>query len=156
MKEAFLILLVGFSISGIAVSQNVTPPAQGDDALVIQHAEMPLYPGMAKVARVSGTVRVEVTVKDGSVVNTEVLQSSAPILVNATTQNLKTWKFLPKTNAKFTTTFVYVLEKKEADSPENPRIEMQLPNLVKITVRPTKPTCMDCGAPKQARPKPSR
>jgi TonB family protein len=143
MKRSILNLLAVFFITGIAFSQSTT---SGDEALVIQHADMPLYPGMAKVARISGTVRVEVTVKDGSVVNITVLQSSAPILVNATTDNLKTWKFMPKANAKFITTYVYVLEKKQADFPENPRIQMQLPNLVKITVRPTKPTCMDCGS----------
>ena len=154
MKKLILFLLLGLSIAGSAARQNAAAtPIQGDESLVVQHADVPLYPAMAKIARVSGTVQVEVTVRDGSVVNTQVLKSSAhPILVSAATENLKTWQFLPQTNAKFTTTYIYELEKKEAPLPENPRIQMQLPKLVKITVRPTKPTCMDCGAHMMGKP----
>lgn len=121
------------------------PVDKSDEALMVRHAEVPLYPPAAKLAHLSGTVRVQVTVKDGAVVNTELVESSAhAALVNATTENLKTWRFWPNTNATFVVTYIYILEKDEAPFPENPRIEMQLPRLVKITARPTKPTCSDC------------
>jgi TonB family protein len=156
MKQLMFRLILGLLIAGSAFSHAAAAPMQ-DESLVVQHADVPLYPGMAKVARISGTVQVAVTVRNGSVVNTEVLKSSAPVLMNAAIENLKTWRFLPQTNVKFTTTYVYRLRKEEAPFPENPRIQMQLPKLIEITVRPTKPTCMDCttkNAPKPTAKKP--
>jgi hypothetical protein len=79
-------------------------------------------------------------VKDGAVVNTEVKSQDNPWLVRPTLANLETWQFWPKTDATFLVTYIYTVEKKESASVENPRIEMQLPNLVKIRVRPLKPT----------------
>ncbi len=107
---------------------------------VVMHADLPLYPPIARAARISGTVQVQVTVKDGAVVNTEVKSRANPLLVVPTLANLKTWQFWPKTDAAFLVTYIYTVEKKESDTVENPRIEMQLPNLVKITTRPVKPT----------------
>lgn len=121
-----------------------TTEGQKNEAPIVRHADVPLYPPIAKTARLSGTVQVLVTVKDGAVVNAEAKSSAHQILVNAATENVKTWKFEPETNATFQTTYVYTLEKEEAPVPENPRIEMQLPSLVRITARPTKPTCNDC------------
>lgn len=50
----------------------------------VTHADMPLYPPMARVAHVSGTVQVKVTIKDGAVVETEQKSSAHPILINTT------------------------------------------------------------------------
>jgi hypothetical protein len=74
------------------------------------------------------------------VVNTEVKSQDNPLLVRPTLANLETWQFWPKTDATFIVTYIYTIEKKESATVENPRIEMQLPNLVKITTRPMKPT----------------
>jgi hypothetical protein len=49
-----------------------------------------------------------------------------------------------ETNATFVTTFTYELTKDEAPFPQNPRIEMELPTLVKVIARPTMPSCNDC------------
>ena len=38
-------------------------------------------------------------------------------------------------------TIAHVARKDEGVVPENPRIEMELPNLVKLVARPVKPTC---------------
>ena len=143
---AFMVLILSCSLIELSAGQNVTRThSRKEQNLVIQRANIPLYPGMAKVARIGGTVRVKVTVNHGEVTNTSVLSGAAPILEDAATSNIKTWKFLPDLTTTFVTTFVYVIDKHETSSPENPLIEMKLPKLVKLTARPTK-TCMDCGA----------
>ena len=96
---------------------------------------MPLYPQLARTARIFGTVQVRVTVKEGKVVKTEV-KSGPPVLVPATVENIQTWRFHPLVNATFTTKFIYQLETKEVLDPQNSKVELQLPLLVKITAVP--------------------
>ena len=99
------------------------------------HADVPLYPQLARTARASGTVQVEVTVKDGDVVNAEV-KSGPPMLTSATVENIRTWRFNPLVNATFTARFIYRLETDKTLDPQNPKVELQLPLLAKITAVP--------------------
>ncbi|HKW64532.1 MAG TPA: energy transducer TonB [Candidatus Acidoferrum sp.] len=103
--------------------------------LRLEHADVPMYPQLARTARIFGTVQVQVTVKEGKVVKTEV-KSGPPVLTSATVENIQTWRFYPLVNATFTTKFTYQLETKEALDPQNPKVELQLPLLVKITAVP--------------------
>jgi len=103
--------------------------------LRLEHADVPMYPQLARTARIFGTVQVRVTVKDGKVVSTEV-QSGHPMLAPATVENIQTWRFHPLVNATFTTKFTYQLETKKPLDPQNPKVELQLPLLVKITAVP--------------------
>jgi TonB family protein len=119
---------------------SALPEATGGELPVVSHADVPLYPQMARIAHITGTVQVEVTIKNGVMANTEVKSSAPPMLVNATLENLKTWKFTPDANATFRITYIYEVEKEGTASPGNPRIEMQLPNLIKITAQPPKTT----------------
>ena len=123
-----------------------TPPQGSATAALVTNATVPLYPAVAEAARLSGQVRVIVTVRDGIVKKTEPMSVAHQILVSAATQNIKTWKFRLGTNTVFETTYVYEIEKDEAPVPENPHVELSLPFLVKISVRPAKPTCSDCGS----------
>jgi len=43
-------------------------------------------------------------------------------------------------------TYVYQIEGEQTSLPENPKVELDLPRLVKVTAKPFKPTCSDCGA----------
>ena len=79
-------------------------------------------------------VQVRVTVKEGKVVSTEV-KSGPPMLAPATVENIQTWRFHPLVNATFITKFIYQLTKEPLD-PQNPKVELQLPLLVKITAVP--------------------
>lgn len=103
--------------------------------LRLEHADVPMYPQLARTARIFGTVQVQITVKEGKVVKTEV-KSGPPVLAPATVENIQTWRFYPLVNATFTTKFIYQLETKEALDPQNPKVELQLPLLVKITAVP--------------------
>jgi len=94
------------------------------------HAVVPMYPQLARIARIFGTVEVQITVKDGEVVSTEV-KSGNPILARATVENIQTWRFYHLVNGTFTSKFTYKLE--EGVDPQNPKVELELPFLVKIT-----------------------
>jgi hypothetical protein len=49
--------------------------------------------------------------------------------------------------------YVYLIEGEPTTVNENPKVELNLPDLVKVTARPIKPTCNDCGAsPSMRRP----
>ena len=103
--------------------------------LRVEHADVPMYPQLARTARIWGTVQVQVTVKDGKVVSTEV-KSGHPMLAPAAVENIQTWRFHPLVNATFTSKFIYEIETKEPINPQNPKVELQLPLLVKITAAP--------------------
>jgi TonB family protein len=111
---------------------------------ILQAAEQPKYPPIAKAAHITGKVIVRVTVKEGQVVSTEVVSKLDPggqrFLETATVANLKTWRFAADVNGEFPVTYSYSIAGDETDNPTNPRVEM-LPSLdVNITARPVKPT----------------
>jgi hypothetical protein len=128
----------------------------------LSHAELPLYPPLARLLRLAGTVEVRVVVDKGSVLNTEVksvvisscncpamtqegkeklgLYLSKPAL-----ENLNTWKFSSVDRDSFNVKYVYVVDGEPTSAPDNSRVDFNLP-VVKITARPSKPPCQDCGA----------
>lgn len=114
-------------------------PARGDDfPLIVVHAEVPLYPALAVAARLSGVVRVHITIKDGSIRSVTTTSSAPPMLVSAAKDNVGTWQFAPDVSSTAEVTYIYELAKEESVIRENPRITMDLPSLVKVTARPVK------------------
>jgi outer membrane biosynthesis protein TonB len=107
MKAMFMLLLVTLSTAQTVAAQDTKDPRY----LLVVQGEMPLYPALAKAARVSGDVQVVVTVRNGEVVDARAT-SGNPLLASPTTANVRTWKFYKTVDATFTTTFSYRLEKK--------------------------------------------
>lgn len=120
---------------------------------LVLHAEVPNYPALAITAHISGGVRLHVTVDGGVVVEAK---SDAPasllMLVNAATASVKTWRFVPVAHGFFDVTFTFEISEHEAALPSNPHIEMQLPDWVKITATPVRPSCSDCSPDAEAAP----
>src|SRR5690348_15694806 len=124
------------------------------------HAELPLYPPVAWTADITGTIDIQVTVEKGSVVNAQVNKVDIQIigpdnppkndartkaavskyLSNPSLANVKTWQFHPEDRATFIVKYVYRIKGTETPLPENPKVELDLPLLVKVTARPFKPT----------------
>jgi Gram-negative bacterial TonB protein C-terminal len=133
---AFAIIVAAGTQAARAQNANAppTPPLTATTAnpapLRLEHAEVPLYPEPARTANIFGTVEVLVTVKDGAVVNTEVI-SGPSILRQAATENIQSWNFAYHVNDTFTTKFVYQIA--EVGDVANPKVESQLPYLVTIT-----------------------
>jgi hypothetical protein len=134
------ILFAGIVIAVVSIAATQTGTTQKPQAdqhldLRLEHAEVPMYPQLARTARIFGTVEVQVTVKNGHVAKTEV-KSGPPVLTQATVENIQSWRFYPLVNATFMTKFIYKLEEKEPLDPQNSKVELELPLVAKITAVP--------------------
>jgi len=175
MRGAMSTLAVIFLLAAAALGQNLQQPvsSEGTHYPRLLHAELPLYPPLARSAHISGKVEIEVTVEKGSVVDAQVKSADIQItdpqnratydsqakatasryLSDPSLANLKTWQFELGEHSTFLVTYIYEIEGKETPLPENPKVELDLPRLVKVTARPFKPTCSDCVS--SAEPKPT-
>ena len=152
MRKLSKVLAFALMVSAVAQAaraQNANAPsplpaatATNPAPLHLEHAEVPLYPEPARAANIFGTVEVLVTVKDGSVVNTEVI-SGPSILRQASTENIQGWRFASQVSDTFTTKFVYQLA--EVNDVAYPKVELQLPYLVTITGIRVHPTASNKG-----------
>jgi len=142
------------------------PQAPGPTELArcppLSRAEIPLYPPIARLAHISGTVEIQVEINKGFVVDAEVKSievsshNGPPLtdegkknlglyLSNPSLANVKTWQFQSEGQTKFLVKYIYRINGEPTSTLETPRVELDLPS-VKITARPIKPTCQDCGA----------
>jgi hypothetical protein len=138
MKKTVLMFLCG----ALLIIQPMVAQQPHEYPLVLR-ADAPVYPPLARIAKITGKIEAEFTIRGGEVVAAEA-KIGHPFLVKATTDNIKSWHFAPKANGTFTATFVYELHGNETATMQNPKVEMQLPAFVKITATPTRPSCNDC------------
>jgi len=164
-----LTLITVFLLTAFGAGQGTEQPVSSEAAHYpsVIHADLPLYPPLTSTLRIGGTVKIEVTVEKGAIVEAHIesaeIKFSDPqkeklydaqakermakqFLADPSLANLKTWQFRPEDRATFLVTYVYRIEGEETALPENPKVELDLPRLVKVTARPFKPTCSDCGA----------
>lgn len=150
-----------------AIGQNAVDakPADGLPYPRLIHAELPLYPPAAWSAHLGGTVEIDVTVEKGTVLDARVRHGMVAThgagtgavkqehqgklfsyLSVPSVANVKTWQFDPERGGRFTFSVVYVykIEGEQTPLPENPKIELDLPRVVRVTVRPFNPSCSDC------------
>lgn len=86
-----------FTLSANAAVQTIEVAAATADEHVVKKVE-PIYPPLAKTARIQGKVVLEVRIaKDGSVVEVKV-KSGHPLLVLSAMQAVKQWQFKPFTS----------------------------------------------------------
>lgn len=101
--------------------------------------EMPLYPIMARAARVQGVVRIKVTT-DGEKVTSVYAESGPPMLVRFAKENILTWKFTEHKPTTFVTIFDYVIEEPAQCDYTNDALTLKLPLEVRISAKGLK-TC---------------
>jgi hypothetical protein len=146
-KELRMACLLAAILLSISASGQTVPSSTVQAVPILQGASLPMYPPIAKAAHVTGKVVVKVTIKDGLMVQTEVLSkppvaSGGRLLEAPTLENLKTWRFAANVTCTFTVIYTYEISGTETDDPTNAKVEM-LPSLdVKIVARPVKPTVM--------------
>lgn len=158
--SARILVAVLLAASVLGQSPADTPPPEERHYPNLIGAELPLYPPIAWTAHISGTVEIQVTVEKGSVVDAQVKSVKiqiadpenravydaraklrvSPLLSNPSLANLKTWQFQSEGRTTFLVKYVYRIEGGETPLPENPKVELDLPRLVRVTVRPFKPT----------------
>src|SRR5271165_2195859 len=86
---AALALIVSFATATTYAQDSLAHPSA-----IVLHADVPQYPALALAGRLSGSVRLHVLVEDGAVVKAESdSPSQLQILINAATENVKTWRF---------------------------------------------------------------
>lgn len=95
---------------------------------------MPLYPHLARLARIEGTVQVRVTT-DGDNVTRVSATVAHKLLLDPAEQNVKTWRLYPHKPQTFTVMFVYKVERPEVFRFVNPTVMLDLPYRVEIHTR---------------------
>jgi outer membrane biosynthesis protein TonB len=130
-KRLFPLLWTALIACTVAQTNGAPVPQEPSGDLLVEHADPPTYPPLARTAHIVGALMVQVTVKEGKVVTTKV-KSGPPMLAAATIKNIQSWRFYQPVNAAFITKFVYQIEEKRP--PDSPlEVELHLPFLVKIT-----------------------
>lgn len=158
-----IILSIALFILAVPLFSQNLPDAPSDSTIHypnLVHAELPLYPPIAWSAHIAGSVEIKVTVEKGSVVDAQVKSVEIHILgpdhppkndsrtksavssylLDPSLANVKTWQFQPRRRTTFVVKYVYRIEGKQTLRPENPKIELDLPTIVRITARPFEPT----------------
>lgn len=101
--------------------------------------EMPLYPIIARAARVQGVVKIKVTT-DGKKVTSVDVESGPPMLVKFAKENILTWEFTQHKPTTFVSTFEYVIEEPAQCDYSNDALTLKLPLEVRISAKGLK-TC---------------
>ena len=102
---------------------------------LLKSGAIPTYPHVARLARLQGTVRLQVTTNGVGVTNV-VGGGAHKMLVDAAEQNIKSWQFYEHRPQTFTVTFVYKLEGPEVYPFANSRVLLELPKRVEIRSNP--------------------
>ena len=93
-KKLMQIAQAGLLLAGLTFGQASTLTAQSDERKVKTQVK-PVFPDLARKMRLSGRVRIEVTISpEGAVKNTRVL-GGHPVLVESAQSAVKGWKFEP-------------------------------------------------------------
>jgi TonB family protein len=101
---------------------------------VLKSGEMPVYPHLARLAGIEGTVRVKVTT-DGITVIKISTSGAHKLLVDAAEQNVKTWKLYRHKPQTFTVRFVYKLEAPRVYGFANSTVLLELPNRIEVRTK---------------------
>jgi hypothetical protein len=98
---------------------------------VVTSADKPLYPPTGLVAKVSGTVKIRLTT-DGAQISALHIDEGPPLLAEAASDNLRTWRFAKHTPTTFVVTFEYQLVEQSQCGLDKATVEMDLPVHVRV------------------------
>jgi hypothetical protein len=101
--------------------------------------KIPLYPIIARAARVEGTVKLRVTT-DGEKGRSIETESGPPMLVKSLKEDILTWEFAKHKPTTFVATFEYVIEGPDQCSYRNGVVVLRLPQEAHISA----PSIMTC------------
>jgi hypothetical protein len=100
---------------------------------MIAGGEIPLYPPLARAAKVQGVVHVKVTT-DGAKVLIAQAEDGHRLLAAAAEENARTWRFARHEPTSFTVTYRYLLD--AGADPNNPTVTLRFPTEVDISAAP--------------------
>ncbi len=122
------VMLAGQNKTGVEQQMRVAPPS-------VAAAAVPLYPPLARVARIEGVVHVKVTTDGHKVIATQP-EDGHKILVAAAEANAKTWEFATHEPTTFTVTYHYKLVAESKENPYGPTVILRLPTEVEVSTTP--------------------
>lgn len=98
-----------------------------------RHIESPQYPQMARLARISGSVMVRITISpEGAVSEAEGISGPA-VLRDYAVQNVRKWVFEHGKERHVNIQFKFVLQNPALDHSPPPVVTFDLPNYVVVT-----------------------
>lgn len=129
----FQLVSCGFAVAGIAMGQGLTRTD------LLESGEIPGYPPTAVAAGISGVVEARIKVNRGVITEVGIV-SGQQLLGTAVQRVLRTWRFGPAvTTSDHRIHFQFELSDPAVVLPENPLIELRLPNSVRIRANRVKP-----------------
>ena len=147
-SAVFLFLAIGSTAQDKPANGLPAVQKTASDLPKVIRASVPFYPDLARQTRIQGTVTLRVPT-DGKVVSSVGAGNGHPILIEAATENVKTWEFKPHVPTSFDVTFRYTLFIPECDSEchcdrgqhgEKELVLLHLPTEAELSV-PTLLTC---------------
>jgi hypothetical protein len=118
--------------------------AQSEHYPLISHADLPLYPPLARALNLTGTVEIRLVIAKGIVTDAQVksvvidCHNCAPLtdegekrvgkyLSLPSLANIKNWRFDSEERTTFVVRYVYRIEGEETERSENPDVQVNLP-----------------------------
>lgn len=123
----------------------VTSTCGSAQRVCVRHMIVPGYPRLARLARLQGSVSVEIQIDAKGEVVSAAATGASNILQRAAEQNLRQWTFYPRrlaggsSSTRFAITFVYRLEGEQEYYDPPPRVVLDLPSRVQIMTNPPEP-----------------
>ncbi len=121
-------MLVGQNKPGAEQQMKVAPPS-------VAAAAVPLYPPLARMARIEGVVHVKITTDGHKVIATQP-EDGHKMLAAAAESNAKTWEFATHEPTTFTVTYQYKLVAESKENPYGPTVILRLPTEVEVITTP--------------------
>ncbi|HXX17874.1 MAG TPA: energy transducer TonB [Candidatus Acidoferrum sp.] len=127
-----IVFLLAMPPAPAAFAQKASDP-------VLESAQMPKYPPVARTAHVTGDLEAEFTLDEGGNVASVRILSGPPLLARPTEENIRTWKFhLPTENnrpgRKFKTTFAYRLSDRYVSRSRVPPISVTFDSFDRVEI----------------------
>jgi hypothetical protein len=142
MIRAVIVMTLASGPIGVATLSHPTlvsashAQSHGDSGLpTVTGATVPLYPPIARVASLQGTVVLLVTTSGNKVESTKIL-SGHPLLAQAAESNIRTWTFIGDPPQSMKVVYRYeISEKCEGD----PSVKLAFPSEAWICAKPSPP-----------------
>ena len=128
-RFGILLALSAFALGFLSV---IIADKEGQTLPQVVSAQAPIYPRILQAAHLEGVVRLRVTTDGKRALSVDSISGPA-MLVQAATENVKTWEFLEHSAMTFETTFTYSLLESSCDkgcncySLEEPSVLLRLP-----------------------------
>ena len=131
--QLVLALLLSFCLG--FTSRIVAQAGRADELPVVESAEVPMYPLMARIARLEGTLTLRVQT-DGTAITGVTGEGGSPLLRHAAEKNLRTWRFVTHKPTIFEVTFVYSIDSEMPVGGGNSTVVLKFPTRVEVRTGP--------------------